>query len=107
MDRAALASLKQRIHPVTLSGTLTLEQASLAIALNRDVARFHAVVAQAERILELAGEIDARLEQELNTRAAELSAQSQETRERLSGEADEPAARDVGRECETAGSMRE
>jgi hypothetical protein len=72
MDRAALAALKRRVRPVGLSGMFTLEQASAAVALNRDVARFHAAVTQAERILTLAGSLDLRLVHELTLRAGQL-----------------------------------
>jgi hypothetical protein len=73
MDHHSLTTLKRRIRPLRVTGTLTLEQASAAGALNRDVARFRAAVTQAERILELAGVLDDRLERELAARAIELS----------------------------------
>jgi hypothetical protein len=72
MDRAALAALKRRVRPVGLSGMFTLEQASAAVALNREVARFHAAVTQTERILALAGSLDLRLVHELTLRAGQL-----------------------------------
>ena len=72
MDHASLSALRSRIRPVELRGSFTLEQASAAVAVNRDVARFHAAVAQAERILEIVGELDVRLEHELAARALDL-----------------------------------
>lgn len=73
MDQGSLSALKRRVNPIALSGSLSLEQAASAITLNRDVERFHAAVAQAERILELAGALDVRLEHELAARAHELT----------------------------------
>jgi hypothetical protein len=73
MDLATLETLKRMIRPISLYGTLTLEQASSAANLNFDVARFQAAVAQAERILALAGCVDDRLEHELVARALLLT----------------------------------
>lgn len=81
MDRATLETLKRMIRPISLNGTLTLEQASSAANLNFDIARFHAAVAQAERILKLAGVVDDRLEHELMARALQLT----QRREELAG----------------------
>lgn len=73
MDCTSLAALKARVRPIGLSGALTLEQASTAERHNCEVARFHAAVAQAHRILELAGVLDDRLEHELVARATQLA----------------------------------
>lgn len=73
MDHLSLTALKRRIRPLRVTATLTLEQASAVGALSRDVAKFRAAVTQAERLLELVGVLDDRLERELAARAIELS----------------------------------
>jgi hypothetical protein len=73
MDQATLATLKRMIRPVSLAGAMTMERAASLASLNFEVARFHAAVIQAERILELAGILDERIERELVARALELA----------------------------------
>jgi hypothetical protein len=73
MDQATLATLKRMIRPVSLAGAMTMERAASLASLNFEVARFHAAVIQAERILGLAGILDERLERELVARALELA----------------------------------
>jgi hypothetical protein len=72
MNGAVLRALKEQVRPVAITGALTLEQAAAAVRLNRDIARFHAALSQAEQILHLAGVLDERLRLELLTRAAQL-----------------------------------
>ncbi len=70
---ATLRALEDSVRPVAITGALTLEQAASAVQLNRDVARFHAALAQARHILQLAGMLDERLRGEILARAAHLS----------------------------------
>jgi hypothetical protein len=78
MDQGTLATLKHMIRPISLDGTLTLEQASSVGNLNSEVARFHAAVTQTERILALAGVVDDRLEHELMGWALRLTRRREE-----------------------------
>jgi hypothetical protein len=72
MNGASLRALQEAVKPVAITGSLTLEQGSRAVSLNREIARFHAALSQARRILGLAGVIDERLEREILARAAQL-----------------------------------
>jgi hypothetical protein len=72
MDGAKLRALEHSVRPVALTGALTLEQAASAIRLNREIARFHAALAQVRRMIQLAGVVDTRLREELLARAAQL-----------------------------------
>jgi hypothetical protein len=74
IDRDALLALRDRVRPIVLTGTLTLEQASSAMRLNQAVAQFYRAVATAERLLALAGRLDPGFERELLDRAAHLAA---------------------------------
>lgn len=73
MNGASLRALQEAVRPVAITGALTLEQAARAVQLNRDIARFHAALAQARRILELAGVIDGRLRDEILARGLALA----------------------------------
>lgn len=72
MNGASLRGLEERVRPVAIHGALTLEQAARAVRLNREIARFHAALVQARRILGLAGVIDDRLREEILARCAHL-----------------------------------
>ena len=85
MNGATLRALEDTVRPVAITGALTLEQAAAAVRLNRDIARFHAALAQVRHIVRLAGMVDERLRDELLARAVRL------------GEARQALARDLGR----------
>jgi hypothetical protein len=72
MNGASLRALEDSVRPVAITGALTLDQAASAVRLNREVARFHAALAQVRRIVRLAGVVDDRLSEELFARAAQL-----------------------------------
>lgn len=72
MNGASLRALEAAVRPVAIGGALTLEQAASAVRLNREIARFHAALAQAREIVRLAGVIDDRLRNELLARGAQL-----------------------------------
>jgi hypothetical protein len=72
MSGASLRGLDERVRPVAIHGALTMEQAARAIRLNREIARFHAALAQARRIIGLAGVLDERLRDEIFARCAHL-----------------------------------
>lgn len=73
MNRAALATLRRVVRPVAVTGALTLARAAEAVRLNREVAQYHAALAQAERMFDLAGVLDERFARELTTRGARLA----------------------------------
>lgn len=73
MDGRWLEMLKRRVRPVDLRAMLSRDDEGVALALNRDIATFHAALGQAERVLELAGALDGRLKRELAVRAIELT----------------------------------
>lgn len=73
MDQETLATLKRMVRPIEVGGAFTLESASSVVSLNFEVARFHAAVIEAERILGQAGVLDERFERELVGRALELA----------------------------------
>lgn len=85
MNGASLRALQEAVRPVAITGALTLEQAGRAIRLNRDVARFHAALAQARRILELAGVIDGRLRDEILARGLRLAQAREAMEDELAG----------------------
>ncbi len=73
MNGASLRALEESVRPVAIGGTLTLELGARAVLLNRDIARFHAALKQARRILGLAGVVDDRLRCEILARGAQLA----------------------------------
>lgn len=73
MDRTTLSTLKRMIRPVSLCGALTAERAASVVGLNFEIARFHATVIRAERILDETGALETRLERELVGQALHLT----------------------------------
>lgn len=75
MDRGTLSTLRSMIRPLAPAGTLTMERAAAVASLNFEVARFHADVAQAERLLAITGIVDEPHQKELIARALHLGKQ--------------------------------